>query len=544
MSETNEAVPSQGKVLRGLYLKLLLRGRSSRGLNVRQNQANGSILKRFGLTLLMYFFVGFMAIRFIQAPLTGLLIYLHGATVFFVGMFIAASSGEVLFNKDENEILLHRPVDPRVLLWSKISVLLQVGLWMSLAFNLAGMFVGVAGKDGGWLFLPAHVLSSGLSALFCTAFVILVYQLCLRWFGRERLDNLMTLVQVLMTMLLVFGSQLAPRILKIIPVNIQLTEKNWWMGLLPPTWFTCLDLSLMGRGNYTEWGLAVLGVLLTGILMWLAFDKLASSYESGLRSMGDTSVRQKKGKSGLLRLEQWMEFSLVRLYLRDPVERAGFLLTAAYMLRDRDVKLRLYPGLAPILIMPVMLFVTTGDVGRNSFLLSMVSGYIAMIPFLAIQILKFSQQWQAADVFRISPITGPGAIIIGARKALELIFILPMITLLGVAMVWFTDGFGVLAYLLPGILSVPLFGRLPGLSNKNMPLGSPPENARAANRGLVVFLLMAGAMAIGMLGAAADHFGFFPHYVAVEALLVAVVCFFCDRITKALTWPSIEEEAG
>ena len=76
-----------------------------------------------------------------------------------------------------------------------VAVLVEVSLWLAGAFNLVGLFVGIGATDGGWFFLVAHAVSTGLEAMFCTGCVVLTYQLCLRWFGHERLDNLMTAVQ-------------------------------------------------------------------------------------------------------------------------------------------------------------------------------------------------------------------------------------------------------------------------------------------------------------------------------------------------------------
>src|SRR6185503_13000849 len=125
-----------------------------------------------------------------------LAIYAHSITFVFLGMFVSSSAGEVLFNKDEADILMHRPVATKDLLWSKIRVLIQISLWLAGALNLVGLVVGVFTIDGGVLFPPIHIVSAVLEALFCTGFVVLLYQLCLRWFGRERLDSLMTMTQV------------------------------------------------------------------------------------------------------------------------------------------------------------------------------------------------------------------------------------------------------------------------------------------------------------------------------------------------------------
>jgi hypothetical protein len=119
-------------------------------------------------------------------------VYLHAMTFVFLGMFVASSAGEILFNKEEADILLHRPVSPKAMLWAKIRVLVEVSLWLAGAFNLVGLFVEF-GSHGNRRFPIAHLCSTTLQALFCTGCVVLVYQLCLRWFGRERLEGLMTI---------------------------------------------------------------------------------------------------------------------------------------------------------------------------------------------------------------------------------------------------------------------------------------------------------------------------------------------------------------
>ena len=182
--------PSPERTLRRLFLTLFLRGRGARGL--RKESAPKSVGTKLAWTLVFYALFGLFALGFIRQPVFALAVYLHAMTFIFLGMFVAASAGEVLFNKEEADILLHRPVTPRALLQAKIGVLVQVSLWLAAAFNLGGFIAGVFARDGGWLFPLAHALSTVLEALFCTGCVVLTYQLCLRWFGRERLEGLMT----------------------------------------------------------------------------------------------------------------------------------------------------------------------------------------------------------------------------------------------------------------------------------------------------------------------------------------------------------------
>jgi len=228
------AALSPERTLRRLFLTLFLRGRSSRGL--QKDAAPKSVGSKLGLTLAFYALFGLFALFFRGQPVFALSVYLHGMTFVFLGMFIAASAGEVLFNKEEADILLHRPVTPSALLRAKVGVLVEVSLWLAGAFNLGGFIVGVGAKDGGWSFPFVHAASTSLEALFATGCVVLTYQVCLRWFGRERLEGLMTTTQVFVAIAAVLAGQLMPRMMGGVGGKMTLAASSWWVCLLPPAW--------------------------------------------------------------------------------------------------------------------------------------------------------------------------------------------------------------------------------------------------------------------------------------------------------------------
>ncbi|HLP75706.1 MAG TPA: hypothetical protein VK327_02200, partial [Candidatus Paceibacterota bacterium] len=320
----------QEKVLRRLFLMLFLRGRSARGL--RKDAAPASIARKLWGTLAVYGLMGLFALMVLRQPVFTLSIYLHGMTFVFLGMFVAASAGEVLFNKEEADILMHRPIDPRTLLWAKVRVLVEVSLWLAGAFNLVGFFAGVACPNGTAIFPLVHAASTALEALLCTGAVVLIYQLCLRWFGRERLDGLMTMAQVLMAIaVVVVGGQVVPRLIGHFGGAINLTSDYWWVALLPPAWFAGMDDALAGSGNTASWALAGVGFLVTAIVLWLAFGKLARSYEAGMQMINEsTAPRRRQATAGRRFWDRAVNAPPLCWWLRDPVARASFLLTVAY----------------------------------------------------------------------------------------------------------------------------------------------------------------------------------------------------------------------
>lgn len=529
----------QRKALRKLYLALFLRGRSARALE--HKSAPKTVARKLAFALLFYVLYGAFALFFSQQSVLLLSGYLHGMTFMLLSMFIASSAGEVLFNKEEADILLHRPVSAKALLRAKIGVMIQVAMWLALALNLVGLFVGVWSLDGGWAYPIVHLVSIFLETLFCAGLIVMSYQLCLRWLGRERLDGLMTTAQVFLMIFLIVGGQILPRVLGNLTRSGTVHLESLWFALLPPMWFAGLDAAIVGSGSTLAWVMAAMGMVATVVVLYFAFAKLAATYESGLQKVGENLPQKPQS------LKRRWTHALLKLppfawWFRDPVTRASFLLTTAYMLRDRETKLRLYPGLAPVVMMPAI-FLLQGQ-GRggagDGFGLAFAGCYLGLVPMLAQNILQYSQQWAAADLFRVVPMNGPGALCHGARKATLLYLTLPMVVVVAGLCIAMRAPIESLVLFLPGLLTVPIFALVPAWMGRNVPLSQPPEDAKAANRGLSMMLMILVAVALSVVVNLAWRLGWFWWFVGVETLVVAIVYLWGRRRLDRLRWERVE----
>lgn len=535
-SRMSAATPRQA--LRRLFLTLFLRGRGARGLS--QKSAPKSIGQRLLLTLIVYSLFGCMSIAMVRQHVFGLAVYLHAMTFMFLGMFVASSAGEILFNKEEADILLHRPIDPRTMLWSKIRVLVEVSLWLAGAFNLAGFFVGLACPDGGWRFPVVHIVSTAVEALFCTGCVVLVYQLCLRWFGRERLEGLMTMVQVIVAVGFIVSSQIFPRVVFRFGNYLTPGLSSWWIGLFPPAWFAGLDDALAGTSASFSWILAGTGVAVTGIVLRLALGKLADNYESGLQSLSETVS---KGKQSRLS-RQWMGWLItvppLRWWLRDPVSRATFVLAASYLIRDRETKLRVYPGIAPMMVIPFIFLFQGGSGFGWDFGIAISGAYLGLIPLVGLTMLHYSQQWQASDVFRCAPVRGPAAICHGARRAVLWFLALPMLVAVSV-IIGVIHGFNSeISLLLPGIIVLPVYAMVPGLFGRAIPLSAPSEEAKAAGRGLSYLVVMIISFALSGAAVGCRSNGWYWQFLVAETVIAGLVYAVMRRALEKTRWQSAE----
>jgi hypothetical protein len=427
------------------------------------------------------------------------------------------------------------------LLRAKVGVLVEVSLWLAGAFNLVGLIVGLSARDGGWAFPLVHAASTCLEALFCTGCVVLTYQVCLRWFGRERLDGLMTTTQVIVSIAAVVAGQVVPRMIGGFGGKMSVAVISWWVGLLPPAWFAGLDNAIAGSGARSSWVLAALGLAATLVVLWLAFGTLARDYGAGLQTLNEMSSRRPRRRARRRWIDLAVSLPPLSWWLRDSVSRAAFLLTAAYLVRDRDVKLRVYPGLAPMLVMPILFLVQ--DHGRSDsggFGIAFAGVFLGLIPVMGLTLMQYSQQWQAADLFRAAPIAGPAPLCHGARRAVLCLLTLPVVLIFGL-IAWVLRGqASSLALLLPGVIALPVFALVPNLRGGGVPLSLPTEEAKSAGRGATMIGVMIASGILSGLATWAWSSHWFGWLLLFELVIVSVLCVGLRGVLAAARWPPME----
>ena len=154
--------------------------------------------------------------------------------------------------------------------------------------------------------------------------------------------------------------------------------------------------------------------------------------------------------------------------------------------------------------------------------------------------LQYSQQSQAADIFRAAPLAGPAALCHGARRAVLCLLALPMLLLTGL-MVWLLRGdISQLVLFLPGIIALPVFAMMAHVGGQGVPLSLPPDAAKSVSRGLNMMLIMILAFALAGLTTFAWSRGWFWWLVLGEGLMaLGLYLGMRLRLNKA-TWPVME----
>lgn len=530
--------PSPAKVLRSLFWTLLFRGRAAQQAGAQKARRKLGL----GMTLFIYAMVGLMPALFSQY--TDIFVFactLHGFTLMFASLSLASSAGTMLFMKEEAEILLHRPVTPQQMLRAKCAVLAGFAFILALALNLAGLIAGLWSKGGTWRFIPAHLFSTALLMLFSAASIVLVYNACLKWFGRERLDNLLTTLQSLLTVLMILGGQIMPRLLHLESFK-NFDHIDGWMLALPPIWFGALDALISGTTLDASmlWLPAALALVVTSVTSWLALEKLGNAYGQGLMNLNESAGTSKeRTKPRGVWLAAIVKLPPLRWWLRDPVERESFKLTTAYLFRDREIKLRLYPGIAPMLIMPLVMLFSGGKGGADGAMMmqGFATCFLGMVSLQAMMFLGCSEHWRAAAFFHVAPLRHWSPLFHGSRKAVIFWLSFPVLILQTALICGLQHSWTPLALSLPAVLFLPTFSLVTGLMGQWLPLSKPPEDVKNTSAGC---LMMGGSMAaagiIGGLSSWAWHIGHFGLFLTLEALLMIGATILMKYLMRDTPW--------
>jgi len=512
------------KSLRKTFWKLIFRGRSAQ--QVKTYRAR----KKFGVAISLIFYALFGLFPASAAPSLDPFTYaslLHACTLMFAALSLASNGITTLFMREEAEILLHRPVPPKDLLRAKIAVLTTFSLLLALSLNVAGLIGAFWVRSLHWQFVVAHILTTVLLMLFVTAAMVMAYNACLRWVGPERLDNQISTVQAIVIVFMLVGGLALPGFVG--PEPMQHLKVQGFGFALPPVWFGALDMLLCGVGEWEDlWIPALIAVSSTFAMLWAAFEKLGPSYAVGLLALSegglvDVQRHKTEREPALSAVLKLPPFSW---WLESPLERQSFMLVSAYMSRDREMKLKLYPGIAPFLVMPLAMLFSMSRIKQAEAMIwvqAFAACYLAIVPLQAMMLLNRSEHWRAADFFHAAPVRHWSALFHGARKAVLCWLTYPLVLLLGLVMAILQQSIVPLAMVLPALVFMPAFSLVPGLNKVWLPLSLPVEDQQDVGTGCLLMAVV-GALAIVIGGVATWMWrlggAWFLTFLACEALVM------------------------
>jgi hypothetical protein len=522
----------QLRALLGAYWRIVIR---KRGGGSRRR------LFRWGLVgiLIGDLFLGAVmgAVAFAHPDVLTYAVIVQAFTFFAVGMTVTAEAGQILFNAAEYEVLSFRPVGAKTLLAARSIRLFGYALAVGLALNLCPAFFGLATQGAEPWFPLAHLIATAFSAAFCACLSVFVSAWVLRVAGPRRLESMSSWAQGVLALLLAISGQVLPRAGDVLH-GFRVFVRPSPLLALPPAWFAALE-GVIGGGR-REVALilaAVVGIAVTAMLATATLGKMARTYAAGIGEVNATRARPLRPRdASRSRLKPWLAF-----WLRDPVERGAFMLAAAYLRRDSEVRARLIPSFSNVVMFPLLAVIRRNSTTGFAFLL-LTTGILVTVPLTVLAVLRRSSQFAAAVAFASAPLSSGAAIFHGTRKAGLYYLFIPallfcMVFFIGLA----PNGVRDLPLAIPGLLPVLPYSLLPALRGDYLPLARASDGMRDGARNLWQSLLAFIVMGIIAGGAwFANRRGYLWWMIAIEAALVAGVHVLMLRWIASRPMPPLE----
>ena len=202
------------KLLRNiLKTKLTLDMRRAPAINTnnknKQDEESTSIIKGYLLHLIFGVFLAFF-IYFIKDEMIRMM-YFSGAFFFMTTMYLISDFSFVLLDTKDKNILMTKPLDSKTVSLSKV---LHILIYMfRLNAFIAGPSMIAMVVSNGYMVIPIFLLEILLMDLLIFLVTAFIYLLVLRFFDGELLRNIINVIQILLTILVTVGYQIAVRMI-------------------------------------------------------------------------------------------------------------------------------------------------------------------------------------------------------------------------------------------------------------------------------------------------------------------------------------------
>jgi hypothetical protein len=359
----------------------------------------------------------------------------------------------VLIDVRDNFIILPKPVNDRTFLIARI---LHIAIHLSkmvIPLSLpSAIVVLVQHSIGGF---AAFLFSTFFATLFSILLINATYLFILHFSKPEKFKSIINYLQIGFTILIYGGYQLIPRIFsKTMLENLDLNSIIL-MNAIPSYWFAALWQMLTGPawntnlliGTFLAISMPVLGI-------YLVVKVFAPAFNQKLSLIGGSAITEKPfGHTGKVnpswgnKISQWIT--------KPGTERMGFDFSWRMMLRSREFKMQVYPGIGYMIVLLIVFSIQGNWFHTDSFQISNPDNRFKILAILyspsllmmaASSTMHLSPSWKASWIYQMSPTQKPGHILNGSIKAVIAQFM---------ALFWLLSG--VLGCVFNGVAFLPVW---------------------------------------------------------------------------------------
>jgi hypothetical protein len=407
--------------------------------------------------------------------------------VFSILMFLIMTSmisdfSSVLLDIRDKHIIGAKPVAPKTLSMAKA---VHVGIYLLfLTVSLAAAPLIAALIRHGVGFFLLFVAEIVLADLFIMVMTTLVYLFILRFFDGEKLKDMINYVQIILSIVLMVGYQLAARSFNLAQLQSEF-QPAWWQAFVPSIWFAApFEWLLGGNGDRVYLLLTGLAVFVP-LVSFALYVKLAPSFERNLLKLSHSGAAKKK--SGRL------ADSVAKLICTSLEERAFFRFASLMMSSEREFKLKVYPSLGFSIVFPFIFMFNALRDGSWAELASSkwyLSVYMTMIIIpVVLMMLKYSGKYKGAWIYKTTPLRETGPIFSGTLKAFLVRLYVPVLSLVSIVLLAIF-GAGIVIDLLGVLLASAVYTVVCFLILKKKAPFSESFSEAGQGHGIVIFPLL------------------------------------------------------
>lgn len=439
-----------------LKTKLTLDSRAVSVLNQnnKKNSESTSIIKRYLLHLIFGVFLAFF-VYFIKDEMIRM-IYLSGALFFMTTMYLISDFSFVLLDTKDKNILLTRPVDGRTVSLSK---LLHILIYMfRLNIFIAGPSLIAIVKINGAAAIPIFIMEIVLMDLLIFLVTAYIYLLVLKFFDGEFLRNIINLIQILLTVLVTVGYQIAVRMIDFTDLqNITYTFNlnNYFNPIL---WFGAPFEIVFNGGRDMYLYIFTVLLITVPLISFIFYLRLSKRMESLLLKL-ESEGKEKPKKHRI-------EFIIGRLLNRNEISRQAYYFSNAVLRSDRSLKLRIYPSLSTGILFPVIMIFNMSVRGQqynaNGFEYLYMYFSFTIIPSV-FELLQFSSACKGSYTYLSSGFDNTRQLYKGLLQSAAIRLVIPLLMLNGAVYIFlFKERFlaDIIVLILSGIAIMPVIGRI------------------------------------------------------------------------------------
>lgn len=400
-----------------VHTKLTIDNRIER--NGRHTHKSDHTIRKQVLVMSGIGFLLFVTTRLNNSLPVTLLIYHSYVSMVVITSFMTEYA-RLLFDSKDNHIIERFPVNDRTVLSARIISMLSYLYLLALGMAVFPFLILIFKEN------PVTALLFLIAVLSNTLFTLLLsnifYVGLMRMFPTEKFHKVVTYFQTILIIGIIMGFQFVSKIAHTQTDLIQ--HPSHWVFFIPPAYFTAFTELWHIQGSYPL-VLTGIGIVLTILLVILTVFFFSGSYIKKVSSLDKINpVRTTKNKEHL-------PLFLSRIFCRNKIQQSGFLLTWRMTRGNLKFKQSILPMLIYGLVFNLLplyhLFSQQEPVILPQLLLPLY-----MLPFICVGVimnLGYSDN-NMLWLYQSRPVQQPGAILLGAFKAVYIKYFLPFILLI------------------------------------------------------------------------------------------------------------------